>query len=116
MWNKSGHAKSLGSEGGSVNANLCLESTLWVLCANPPGLGLFQANVQVHSFRLEQWSVSVSALATFCEIKQDKIQHYSSSEARISHKLSPSLSLFFQRQRIPLRGQLSLFPAFQTAH
>lgn len=68
-----------------------LGSSLWVLCAKPPGLGLFQANVQVHSFTQEQWSVSVSVLATFCEIKQANIQHHSSSQTRISHKLAPSL-------------------------
>lgn len=70
---KSGHT-TLGSEGGNVR-ECALGSSLWVLCSKPPGLGLFQANVQVHSFTLEQWSVSVSVLATFCEIKQDNIQH-----------------------------------------
>lgn len=67
MWNKSGHAKSLGSEGGSLVLTCVLGSSLWVLCAKPLGLGLLQANVQVHSFTQEQWSVSVSVLATFCK-------------------------------------------------
>ncbi len=71
-----------------------LWSSLLVLCAKPPGLGLFQANVQVHIFTQEQRSVSVSVLATFCEIKQANIQYHSSSQASISHKRAPSLSFF----------------------
>lgn len=93
-----------------------LGSSLWVLCAKPPGLGLFQANVQVHSFTQEQWSDSVSLLATVCEIKQANIQHHSSSQARISHKLSLSLSfiffylLFFSKTQNPMERAAESFP------
>lgn len=50
-------------------------------------------------------------LATVCEIKQANIQHHSSSQARISHKLSLNFFLFFfSKTQNPMERAAESFP------